>query len=258
MNIKFRTNTAISTNGLLSLNIRSESPFFLPPVKKGRLGGSGNPVFFFLRSKRAAPTPATQFFFFLRSKRAAPVLHRRMQRLPMLLIVKPFYANDFILLMLQNTDVSLLTTISFPAFATHDDAIYERTKRRMIRSDTLGTLLKSCKFKFNLSLLLMTDKYVYLLRQIRKTRLFKPKKCRKSRVIGKFSQIMPLHAVKSFYFRPSYPRPLPHIDNHPADFFFRELEGTYGFRRFIGDGFGSEVNCSLRLNFNFIFVKQIY
>ena len=294
MNIKFRTNTAISTNGLLSLNIRSESPFFLPPVKKGRLGGSGNPVFFFLRSKRAAPggsgkpvfvflrskraasggsgnpvffflrskraapTPATQFFFFLRSKRAAPVLHRRMQRLPMLLIVKPFYANDFILLMLQNTDVSLLTTISFPAFATHDDAIYERTKRRMIRSDTLGTLLKSCKFEFNLSLLLMTDKYVYLLRQIRKTRLFKPKKCRKSRVIGKFSQIMPLHAVKSFYFRPSYPRPLPHIDNHPADFFFRELEGTYGFRRFIGDGFGSEVNCSLRLNFNFIFVKQIY
>ena len=154
--------------------------------------------------------------------------------------------------------MSLLTTISFPAFATHDDAIYERTKRRMIRSDTLGTLLKSCKFKFNLSLLLMTDKYVYLLRQIRKTRLFKPKKCRKSRVIGKFSQIMPLHAVKSFYFRPFYPRPLPHIDNHPADFFFRELEGTYGFRRFIGDGFGSEVNCSLRLNFNFIFVKQIY
>ena len=155
--------------------------------------------------------------------------------------------------------MSLLTTISFPAFATHDDAIYERTKRRMIRSDTLGTLLKSCKFEFNLSLLLMTDKYVYLLRQIRKTRLFKPKKCRKSRVIGKFSQIMPLHAVKSFYFRPFYPRPfLPHIVNHPADFFFRELEGPYGFRRFIGDGFGSEVNCLLRLNFNFIFVKQIY
>lgn len=33
----------------------------------------------------------------------------------------------------KNTDVSLLTTISFPAFATHDDAIYERTKNRMIR-----------------------------------------------------------------------------------------------------------------------------
>jgi len=33
----------------------------------------------------------------------------------------------------QNTDVSLLSTISFPAFATHDEAIYERTKNRMVR-----------------------------------------------------------------------------------------------------------------------------
>ena len=63
---------AISTNGLLSLNIRSESPFFLPPVKKGRLGGSGNPVFFFLRSKRAAPGGSGKpVVVFLRSKRAA-------------------------------------------------------------------------------------------------------------------------------------------------------------------------------------------
>ena len=37
---------AISTNGLLSLNIRSESPFFLPPVKKGRFGRLRQPCFF--------------------------------------------------------------------------------------------------------------------------------------------------------------------------------------------------------------------
>jgi phosphorylase kinase alpha/beta subunit len=34
---------------------------------------------------------------------------------------------------LQNTDASLLPTISWPCFATHDDVLYNRTKSKIIR-----------------------------------------------------------------------------------------------------------------------------
>ena len=33
----------------------------------------------------------------------------------------------------KNTDISLLATISYPAFATHNSALYERTKARMVK-----------------------------------------------------------------------------------------------------------------------------
>lgn len=35
--------------------------------------------------------------------------------------------------MLQNTDSSLLPTISFPCFATHDEHLYNRTKDKIVR-----------------------------------------------------------------------------------------------------------------------------
>ena len=63
MNIKFRTNTAISTNGLLSLNIRSESPFFLPPVKKGRFGRLRQPCFFLPPVKKGGSDSGNPVFF---------------------------------------------------------------------------------------------------------------------------------------------------------------------------------------------------
>ena len=54
---------AISTNGLLSLNIRSESPFFLPPVKKSGFGRLRQPCFFLPPVNKGGSDSGNPVFF---------------------------------------------------------------------------------------------------------------------------------------------------------------------------------------------------